>query len=147
VLNGALYAIGGSNGDGNRVNLLAVNEALFASPSDVSVQVSITRGGFRYNRTFKLYVQTVTLKNISSNPIQGTVSLVLDSLSSNAELFNATGYTSFVAPLNSPYININVGSDGVLSPGESATVILEFKNPANRGITYTTRVLAGPGER
>ncbi len=111
--------------------------------TDVTAQVSITRGGFRYNRTTGRFVQQVTLKNISSNPIQGPVSLVLDNLSSNAELFNRTGYTRS----GSPYINVNVGSDNVFSPGESAFVILDFKNPSNRGITYTTRVLAGPGER
>ena len=114
-------------------------------PANVTAQVSITRGGFRYNRSTQRYVQTVTIKNISSNAISGPVSLVLDSLSINAALFNKSGVTTRVPPLGSPYINVNVGSDGVLNPGERATIVLEFTNPTNRGITYLTRVLAGGG--
>ena len=33
------------------------------------------------------------------------------------------------------------------SPGASVTATLEFVNPSNRGITYQTRVLSGPGSR
>jgi hypothetical protein len=35
----------------------------------------------------------------------------------------------------------------VLNPGQTATVVLSFANPTNRGITYTPRVLAGAGAR
>jgi hypothetical protein len=115
--------------------------------TNVTNQVGVARGSFRFNRSTRRYVQTVTLNNVSDCPIQGPMSLVLDNLSSNAALFNATGYTNCVPPLDSPYINVNVGSDNVLSPGESVTVVLDFQNPSNRGITYNTRVLAGPGAR
>lgn len=127
--------------------------------ADVTARVRITRSAFYYFRPrgtpipfpFPIIAgrprQMVTLQNTSNTPIQGSVSLVLDNLSRNAYLFNATDYTNCVAPLDSPYINVNVGSDGVFSPGEKVTVILEFQNPSNRLITYTTRVLAGPGER
>ena len=46
-----------------------------------------------------------------------------------------------------PYLNVNIGADNVLSPGETITVILDFVNPTNAGITYGTRIIAGSGCR
>ncbi|MCS6862530.1 MAG: SBBP repeat-containing protein, partial [Abditibacteriales bacterium] len=114
---------------------------------DVTGRVRITRGDFRYKRRIQRYVQTVTLTNISGSDIPGPVSLVLDNLSSNAELFQPDGHTSCTSPADSPYKNVNVGGDNALKPGKRAKVTLEFINPSHRGITYTARVLAGAGER
>jgi hypothetical protein len=104
--------------------------------------VTVTRGGFRRNSTTGRYVQQVTLKNTGTSAIDGSISLVVDNLSSNATLFNKSGDTSCATPI-SPYKNVGVGSDNVLSPGESAMVVLEFTNSSNQSITYSTRVLAG----
>ena len=43
----------------------------------------------------------------------------------------------------SAYKTIGVGADNVLSALESATVALEFTNPSNGAILYSTRVLSG----
>lgn len=115
--------------------------------TNVSAQVSVSRSGFRRNSATGRYVQQVTLKNTSSNPIAGPVSLVLDGLSGKATLFNKSGITACAAPTSSPFINVNVGTDNSLSVGERASVVLEFTNPANRGISYTTRVLVGSGTK
>jgi pimeloyl-ACP methyl ester carboxylesterase len=116
--------------------------------SDSSAQVSVTRGGFRFNRLTGHFMQMVTLKNTGASPIQGPVSLVLDNLSSNAKLSNQMGVTTCAAPLGSSYIDVNVGSDNVLSANESATVALEFTNSSStQGISYNTRVLTGSGNR
>ena len=115
--------------------------------SKVSSQVSIARGGFRLNASTQRFVQTVTLKNTSTATIQGPVSLVLDGLSSNAVLFNKSGVTACEATVGSSYVSVNVGTDSVFNPGEMASMILEFTNPTNQGITYSTRVLAGTGIR
>jgi uncharacterized membrane protein len=115
--------------------------------TDVSSQVTVTRGGFQLNRITGRYVQSLTLMNASMSAIQGPVSLVLDNLSSNATLFNKSGVTICSAPLNSPYINIAIGSDIILSPGEAAAVKLEFTNPLNKSITYATRLLAGTNSK
>ncbi len=112
-----------------------------------SNQVSISRGGFRYNRGTKRFVQMLTLTNASSNPIPGPISLALDALSNNAKLYNPEGKTACLEPLGNPYIAVNVGTDNIFSPGESTTVVLEFENPSNQGITYNTRLLAGVGDR
>ena len=125
----------------------AFNNPLPACATNVSPQVTIIRGGFRKNSTTGRYVQTMTFKNTSSNAIAGPVSLVLDALSSNATLFNKNGVTSCATPTGSPVIDVNVGTDNVLSAGESASVVVEFANPNNQSITYNTRVLAGSGTR
>jgi hypothetical protein len=113
---------------------------------DVTASVIVTRGGYRRNNTTGRYVQQVTVKNLGSNAIKGPVSLVLDNLSSNAALHSPTGSTSCVTPV-SPYKDLNIGTDNVLSVGESASIVLEFTSPADAGITYSTRVLAGPNPR
>jgi len=112
-----------------------------------SDQISISRGGFRYNRRIGRFVQVLMLQNSGAVPIQEPLYLALDALSNNAKLFNKNGKTSCVEPSGSPYIAVNVGADNVFSPGESATVVLEFDNPSNQGITYNTRLLAGKGDR
>lgn len=111
---------------------------------DVSASVQVTRGGFRRNATTGRYTQTVTLTNTGGTTISGPVSLVLDALSSNATLFNATGTTALRAPLGSPYLDLSASS---LAPGSAVTLTLEFTNPTNARISYNTRVLAGPGKR
>ena len=98
-------------------------------------------------------VQTVVLRNSSAAPIAGPVSLVLDSLvPAGTTVTNAAGTTACTTPAGSPYVNVDVGSDGIWSPGESVEVVLEFVlPPAGRGkkpaLSYSHRVLAGAGER
>ena len=89
------------------------------------------------------YVQTVTLKNNSSATIAGPMSLVLDQMTANVTLYNASGVTTLILPGGRPYINV----DANLSPGQSVSVQLQFTNPGNVAVTYQARVLAGPGSR
>jgi acid phosphatase len=117
----------------------AFNSQLTAIPSSVQV----TRGGFSLDRRTGHFMQQVQLTNVGSTPIPAPLLLVLDSLSVNATLFNPSGTTANIAPLNSPYVSVGVGGDNVLAAGESVTVTLEFVNPSRAGITYTARVLAG----
>ncbi|HWA27910.1 MAG TPA: hypothetical protein VG734_19820 [Lacunisphaera sp.] len=116
-------------------------------PTDVSSRVSIVRGGFLRNRATGRYAQTVTVRNTGATAINGPLSLVLDGLPANAGLYAASGTTAVVAPLGSPYRDLNAGAEGVLSPGESVSLVLEFTNPSNGAISYSPRVLAGPGNR
>jgi uncharacterized repeat protein (TIGR01451 family) len=111
--------------------------------SDVSGSTSVTRSGYSYSIVTKSYAQTVTLENTSSAAITGPISLVLDNLSSNAILSNASGSTSCASPLASPFLSVA----GPLNPGASVSVVLQFNDPTKAGISYTTRVLAGTGQR
>ncbi len=114
-----------------------------ACASNVSAQIQVTRSGFGYNFATQRFVQTVTLKNMSGGTVPAPISLVLDSLSSNATLYNATGTTACATPAGSPFINWSSS----LAPGASASIVLQFTNPSKAGITYATRVLAGSGGR
>jgi hypothetical protein len=60
-------------------------------------------------------------------------------------LVNATDYTLCAEPDGSPYINVTDSSG--LAAGASMSIVLEFQNPSNQGITYATRVLAGTEAR
>ena len=111
--------------------------------TDVTSAIGISYGGVMMNPITRRYVQTVTLKNNSAATITGPISLVLDNLSPNVTLYNASGTTNLVTPAGSPYINANVN----LAPGVSVTVQLQFTNPGNIVFDYVPRVLAGTGAR
>ena len=112
--------------------------------ADVSALITVTRGGYVLNPATGRYAQTVTVTNNSANTITGPLSLVLDGLSINAILFNATGTTDTLElPAGSPYLNVNVN----LAAGQNTTFALQFADPTHAAITYTTRVLSGPGLR
>jgi YVTN family beta-propeller protein len=113
--------------------------------ADVTAQVSVTRGGFRRNFATGRFVQQVTLRNTGSSDLS-EIALVLDNLSANAMLQNKSGETACATPV-SPYVVVPGGADGVLSPGENASLILEFVNPSNRAISYAVRVLASSENR
>ena len=97
----------------------------------LTVPLSVTRGGYLLNRRTNQITQQVTLKNVSAQTLTGPIHLVLDSLSSNTTLVNATGTTSG----GSPYL----ASAGNLAPGASVVLVLTFTNPSSGGITYSPR--------
>jgi hypothetical protein len=112
--------------------------------AEVSGFVTVTRGGYVLNPVTGRYAQTVTVKNNSAHTVTGPISLVLDSLSSNAMLINATGTTDLLElPAARPYLNASVN----LTAGQSVAFTLQFTDPTKTAITYNTRVLAGPGSR
>jgi hypothetical protein len=115
---------------------------------DVTSQVQITRTGFRYNHSTGHFDLIGSVTNTSGAPIPGPISLVVDNLSSNASLYGISGDTLCAAPQGSPYINIgNVGAGQSLTPGGSISGAISFIDTAMTGITYSLRVLAGPGGR
>jgi hypothetical protein len=122
-----------------------------AGPScaaNVTAQVQVTLGGFRRNLVTGRWMQTVAVRNKGAAPLDGPIALVLDNLSANAALYNAAGATVCAEPLGRPYVEVNPGADGVLSPGENAAVALEFTNSnPSSAITYTPRVLAGGNQK
>ncbi len=109
----------------------------------VPTNVTVTRGGFVLDRRTGTFTQQLTLTNTGTTTVSGTVAIALDSLSTNATLATSAGVTAATAPTGSPLAVVNVGSDSVLTPGETATVVLQFSNPTRAAITYNTRVLGG----
>jgi hypothetical protein len=114
----------------------------------ITPQVQITLGGFRQNLVNRHWLQTVTIRNGGTSNIGGPVAIALDNLSANAALSNVSGVTACSLPLGRPYLLVDVGTDGVLSPGESVSATLDFTNSNSaQAITYTPAVLAGGSAR
>jgi hypothetical protein len=123
--------------------VVTANFSACACASDVSSYIGVVRGGFVLNPATGRYSETVTLTNTSALTIAGPFSLVLDSLSANASLFNLSGTTYTFPPAGSPYVS----ATATLAPGQKVAVVLQFTDPTRAAITYSTRVLAGPGSR
>ncbi|MDB5911145.1 MAG: hypothetical protein JWP34_5262 [Massilia sp.] len=115
-----------------------ISGTLTVTPADVSASVSVTRGGYRRSLSNGqyYYFQTVTITNTSGSTLSGPLSLSLGGLTSGVSLFNASGATAD----GNPYIIVTTGS---LAPGQSVSVVLQFSNPFNVAINYSTRLLAG----
>ena len=96
---------------------------------NVSSQISITQNGFARNRATGYWVTTLTVKNIGTSAITGPVQLLFSNLSSNATLVDGTGSFAGLGPFTTV-------SGGSLSPGASASTVVQFANPSNQFITY-----------
>jgi hypothetical protein len=113
---------------------------LFA-PDALNGPVSISRTGYVRDRRTGQWWQQWTLTNTGATPLAGPFYVILDNLSPNATLVNATSVTNN-PPAGSVYIVVPDASGG-LAPGASASVVLLFSNPTNQGISYMPRVLHG----
>src|ERR1700733_11738987 len=112
--------------------------------ANVTTDVSITLGSLTYNSTTKIWSQTATVKNTGTKAI-GPLSLVLTNLTSGVTLTNRSGSTVCFAP-GSPYINLYLSSSNRLAVGQSTPITLQFSDPSNAPITFTSEV-AGAGAR
>jgi len=112
---------------------------------DVTNAVAVTRGGLRFNYQEHRFESTVTLKNISNQPIRAPISLVVDLLG-NTSLTNAHGHTCVTQPAGREFITIPIPTDQ-FKPAQVLETILVFEGYEGEGIEFTTKVLATPGER
>ncbi|HUL68430.1 MAG TPA: hypothetical protein VLW55_27790 [Burkholderiaceae bacterium] len=137
---GQIVGTGVFNGQGRA---FLATPATPACADDVSAEIKVTRGGYLAGAGGTVR-QVLTLTNTSAVPIAGPVSIVLDGLSANATLANASGRTACALPLNDPFITIA----GPLNPGANTLQLLIFNDPTHAAITYPgTRVLSGSGLR
>jgi hypothetical protein len=112
----------------------------FSKVTDVTQLVVPTPGTpRRHKRTWQ---QVVTLRNTGGSPLAGPLLLVLGRLGRGTTVRGRAGVTRKHAPLKSPYVVVNLGSDGLLAPGEVLAVVLQFGGARPR---YAAHVLAGPG--
>ena len=101
-----------------------------------STQIAIMASGLAYSRVSQTFNGTLTIKNISTSPIDGPIQIVLMSLTPGVTLANATG--KFVG---NGYITAPLS--GGLAAEQSATVAVQFKNPANAKINFTPVIYSG----
>jgi hypothetical protein len=134
------------------INVVTSDEPFFVCASNVTSGTQVTRGALQSagyaGGLFggANYRESVTVKNTGQSAIAGPISLVLDNLSPGVTLANRSGATACREPMGSPFVTVNPGSDTVLSPGETIIVTLYFSSSSSN-ISYTPRVIAGPGER
>ena len=108
--------------------------------ASVTKDVSITLGSLTYSSTTKLWSQTATVANPGTTGIAGPLSLVLADLTSHVTLANRNGTTVCFSPEGSPYIDLYVSSNNKLPAGTSTKITLEFSDPSDAGIAFTSEV-------
>jgi hypothetical protein len=143
VVQGKVYAtatVGVSNG-----TIATFGPKSPTCATDVSSQVTVSRGGWHYNRPTNSYSETLTLTNTGSTTV-GPVSVVMDQVSSFAAIAGATGTTTCGALTGSYYQNPPSGSDS-LDPGQSVAINIVATSTQPQTIGFNTRVLAGTGIR
>ncbi len=112
--------------------------------TEVTLDLAVSRSGFSFNRLTRRFQQTLTITNLVGFPVAGPVVLVLEGLSSNATLVNRSGVSTFAGLVGAPCFELKLGSDGLLTPGETVSASLEFSNSNNLGINYIVHVLGIP---
>ncbi len=136
--NGKLYGTtlgGGANfvpGIGSAGIIFSLDVGLAPLPSS---EVSTTASGLAYSRVSRTFNGTVTITNISSNPISGPFQVLFTVLTAGVTLVNATGNFS-----GSPYLTATVPS---LAAGQSAIVSVQFNNPSLGTINFTPVIYSG----
>lgn len=121
-----------------------VSQTFSIAPEDITAEVTVFRGGYTFNPVTGRFAQNVVVQNNSGSTFTGPISLVLDGLAGATGLFVLSGYTDELAPPVSPYLsNLAAG----FAPGQQFTFGIQFTDPAKAPISYSFRVLAGPGAR
>jgi hypothetical protein len=78
----------------------------------------------------------VTIKNISTTAINAPLEIVFSALPAGVTLANATGTAAEL-----PYLAVS--GIGRLTPGQSATVNVQFRNAGKLQITFTPVIYSG----
>jgi hypothetical protein len=109
-----------------------------AGPVDVSSSVAVTTSAFVLNRLTQTYSGTITIANSSSSALQRPLTLVLNNLTAGVTAISPTGTLT----AQSPYYLVP-GSGTSLGPGQTATVAVQFSNPANAKIVFVPKTYSG----
>jgi Big-like domain-containing protein len=117
-----------------------------APPVDVTARVKLNLNRPRLDAVPGHFSERIRIENRTGAPITGPVSFVLDGLTEGTTIPGASGFTDCASPTGSPFITVDLG-DGVLNDRERLEFVVEFVNERATAITYTARVLAGPGSR
>jgi hypothetical protein len=122
-------------------------------------EISTTASGLAYSRRSQTFSGTITITNISTRKITGPFHVVIDSAASPHSAGPAVGNDPagsssarrkpFGAVFANPTGNfggipyVTVPKLGSLTPGQSATVNVQFENPSNAAINITPVIYCG----
>ncbi|MGD0872381.1 MAG: hypothetical protein ABSB88_22760 [Bryobacteraceae bacterium] len=101
-----------------------------------SGEILVTASGLAYSRVTQTFNGTVTIQNIGSSAIYGPFEVVFTALTGGVTLATATRSYNGSAYLSVPGVTS-------LTPGQSATVNVQFRNPSNAKISFTPVVYSG----
>ena len=108
-------------------------------PTDVSSRIRVKAAALNGDPRS----QFVAIWNTSNTAIDGPLYLVLDGLAPGVTLANASGTVSNSPPAGVPYITVLAANQSI-GAGVSNATQLSFSTSGN-AISYSTRLLAGPG--
>jgi pimeloyl-ACP methyl ester carboxylesterase len=111
-------------------------------PTDLTSQVTISKSGFRLDRTRGFFVQDIVVTNTSQSALPGPLYLVFSGLRNGVTLVNKSGLTQQLQPIGSPYIALSLPGEGLtMPPGNSASFTLQFLNPSRQVMDYSLALL------
>jgi hypothetical protein len=113
---------------------------------DVTSQFIVTHGGLRFNYQEHRFESVVTLTNISPRPVRGPISLVVDMSPGSVQLANAHGHTCIMTPVGRAFITLPM-PQASLNAGQVLETLIWFTDSAGEDITFSTKVVAGAGDR
>jgi hypothetical protein len=99
-------------------------------------QIVVISSGLAYSRVTQTFNATVTLTNVGNSTIDGPFQIVFDSLTAGVTLKNATGTFGGWPFITAP-------AAGSLTPGQSASVNVQFTNPTNAVINASPLIYSG----
>jgi rhamnogalacturonan endolyase len=99
-------------------------------------QISTTASGLVFSRVTRTFNGTVTITNTSGVTLNGPFQIVFTSLTSGVTLVGATGSVNGSAFLTVPGVS-------TLTPGQAATVNVQFSDPAMARIGFTPITYSG----
>lgn len=126
-----------------RAPVLSNNQAIRLTPPAATAPVEVTSNitavssAFALNRLTQLYTGSIKVTNTGAAAIPRPLAVVLANLPVGVTAVGTAGTAAGMGPY---YL---APGTGVLAPGESVTVPVQFSNPANVRITFTTRVFSG----
>lgn len=106
-------------------------------PVDQTANVAVSGSGFRFDPVTGLFTQQVTIVNRSQEPLVRPLVLVLDGLTPGVTV--KSGVTRELPPVGAPWVAVD-DDLGVLAPGASVTIDVQFVNPQGLPIEYTAIV-------
>jgi hypothetical protein len=115
-------------------------------PQDLTSSVVITASDAQLDHATGHFIQTLTIRNQTANPLIAPLYLTLEELPQHVHpVIGTVGRTKNLLPLETLYIDIDL-PDQTLAPGASVVVQLTFVNTLNIPISYVAKVFRISGD-
>jgi hypothetical protein len=108
-----------------------------AAAVDVSSSVTVTTSAFVLNRVTQTYSGSITIANKGTTALTRPLTIVLTQLTAGVTAIGPTGTQAGVGPY---YL---VPGTSALATGQTATVTVQFSNPANAKIVFVVKTYSG----